>query len=528
MEIQKKWIKKGTCTNFAEYVMETTGKSIDEISQSQFASYECPGIKESADMIRQAIADDREIHVIVDYDADGINSGAEIYMILKKLGATMKIIVPKRKKDGYGINTDMVINIPDHSLIITIDNGITGVTPIADAKERGIQVLVLDHHEQNGPLPNADLIVDPEAFPEGWTFSNYCGAGITYKLAQYLFPDDKDFLAKLSCFAAIATIGDSVNVTGDNRNIVREGLMNMNRRNCTEGLNAILDVLKERDKIEHFGDYELAYKIAPMINAPGRLDDDGGVFVLGTLFRTGEMAKRKAEELYDLNEKRKEMVNTAIETLQPKGEKIAFLYSEDLEEGLCGIIAGHLASDLHKPAFVMTKAEGGLIKGSARSEGSTDVLALLTEVKDRLVRFGGHKPAAGFSFEEKEIKMIFRKLEKKAPEAVTEEIMYYDFDAEVRDLYNIMINMNKIEIFGVGLPRPVIRIRSDIQDVRTIGQDKTHLSFKLGDVKAVAFSMAEKYQNMNCPTNITVYGNLSENWWRGKASMQFQVSDIDL
>lgn len=332
-----------------------------EILSTEKVKYPCPGIPETAEILKDAVKQGRHIEVVADYDADGIGSAAQMYLILNKLGAKgFQINIPKRMLDGYGINKRIISGIPDGSLVVTIDNGISANEAIGLAKARGMDVVVLDHHIRSGQLPPADLIVDPEDELKGWGSPYYCGAGLTYKLAEYLFPDNTDLLDCLSCFAAISTIADSVNVTRDNRNIILRGLKDLNARRCTEGLRAILDYLAEQKNMEHIGIGEIGFKIAPILNAPGRLYNDGGKLILNALFQRGDKAKEYAQKVYDINEKRKEIVHELKEkvTAGDAGEgflrkrNIIFLYVPDFPEGLCGILAGGLSEEDKRPAFV--------------------------------------------------------------------------------------------------------------------------------------------------------------------------------
>ena len=525
-QLKQIWKKKGSCRSYAEFVKEQSGQSIEEILMSDVIEYHCPGIDLAAEKVLEASKIGTPIYVVVDYDADGIDAGAIMHMILKRLSKDYRIIVPKRRKDGYGINPDMIKDAPDGSLVITVDNGITAVDAIRYAKKKNMTVVIMDHHEKQAVVPDADVIVDPEAFPDGWTFTHYCGAGLAFKLAEYLFPNDQDFLDAASCFAAIATIGDSVNVTGENRNIIKRGLKNINTGKCTQGLQALLQYIRENGKVEVFGVYEVAFKIAPMINAPGRLSDDGGKLVLTSMFSCGEKAKDNAKEIFDLNEKRKTMVEEAIEGSSPRGENIAFLYDPTIEEGLCGIIAGHMSSDLHKPAFVMTKTEDGFIKGSGRCEDDYNIFLAMHDLTF-LTRFGGHQCAVGFSLMEQDVELLFTALEAAFPEGKTENISYYDFTATPADLYNIYIDINRIEVYGAGLPNPVICVKTRIKDPRPT-KDGKHLMFQADSVKAIGFGLAEKYQELGNPQTAYVYGTLSTNWWKGRPSMQMQVDDLEV
>ena len=520
------WKKRGACTTFEEYVQEKTGTTSADIQASGSVTYICPQIPEIAEKIR---INTRPICVVADYDADGIGSAAILHSVFKKLGLEHQIIIPKRMKEGYGMNPSMVERIKPGSLVITIDNGISANEAIDRAYEAGMEVVIMDHHLASGVLPKAEIIADPEQIPDGWTFDGYCGAGLAFKLAEELFPKETEFLDTMSCFAAISTIADSVNVTGDNRNIILRGLKNINSspRRCLPGLSALLDVVKERDRVDVFGVTEIAFKVAPIINAPGRLDDDGGIRVLTCLF-AGSDAKEKAEAIYEENRVRISLVKEAIEEMEVRGSNISFVYDEKIREGICGIIAGKLAQESHKPAFVMTKAENGLIKGSARCEEDCNVFEMISGAGYLLAGYGGHQCAAGFSLQEQNLEELLRYLDSHVSKDAMEASNYYDLEAEPSQLTNMFLAMRKIDVFGAGLEKPVIKVTSEITDAKKIGADKTHLTFKVhGGTKTIAFGMAEAYFEMGEPNEMTVYGTLEVNWWKGTPYVQLQAVDIE-
>lgn len=530
-----KWMKRGSCRNVAEYIYEKTGMKQTEIMATEKTRYPCPGIKEAADMLRKAVSQGRHIEVVADYDADGIGSAAQMYLILTKAGAKgFRINIPKRMLDGYGINKRIISGIPDGSLVITVDNGISANEAISLAKARGMEVIVLDHHIRGGELPPADLIIDPEDDPKGWGSPFYCGAGLTFKLAECLFPDDAGFLDGLSCFAAISTIADSVNVTRDNRNIILRGLKNLNARRCTEGLGAILDYVAVQKNMEHIGIGEIGFKIAPIFNAPGRLENDGGILILNALFQRGEKAKKYAEKVYSINEKRKDLVQTLKEKVESgeigegflRKRNIIFLYVPDFPEGLCGILAGSLCEDGGRPAFVMTKAEDGSIKGSARSQDGANVFNILKEAENYLTRFGGHEQAAGFSLDEGNLLDSYKAMEAAAPDPGCVSEKYYDLDVLPISLQAVHSAMGQVGVYGVGLPEPVLKVNGPVDDPNEIGEDKTHLSFKMSGVRCIGFGLAEKYRELGKPTRMTVYGTVGTNWYKGRSYVQLHVMDI--
>ena len=541
MEIEnektERWIKRGNCKNFAEYVLSVTGQKQEELLNTGKKQYACPGIPEAARMLKQAVAEGRHIEVVADYDADGIGSAAQIFLILRKLGAgKIRITIPKRMMDGYGINMRIITDIPDRAFVMTIDNGIAAVEPVAYAKEHGMTVVVLDHHLRNGDVPKADLVVDPEDNPEGWTYPHYCGAGLTYKLAEELFPGDTGFLDGLSCFAAISTIADSVDVTGDNRNIIIRGLKNMNARRCPEGLGAILDYLRDEKSMEHIGIGEIGYKIAPMVNAPGRLSDNGGIKILNAFFQRGTKAQEYAAEIYNINEERKNLVAKAQEMVEEghgegcflRKEKIIFLYLPDFQEGLCGILAGKLSESDARPAFVMTKDSHGYIKGSARSQSGVDVFHILQAASDLMLKFGGHAQAAGFSFEEKNLDAVYEAMEGATPEPTQEgEGMYYDLETLPLSVPSIHTAMGQIGVYGTGFPEPVLKITGPVDDAKGIGESGEHLSFRMAGVRYIAFYLSDKYAALGCPSTLTVYGTVGTNWYKGRAYVQVNVIDFE-
>lgn len=528
------WKKKGLCSNLSEYVTETTGLQINTILDSGRYRYVCPGISEAAEMLSDAVYSGRPVRVIVDYDADGIDAGAEIFMILRKMGAKDFIItVPKRLKDGYGMKTSMLDGVPDNAFIMTIDNGITALPAISEAKRRGMTVVVLDHHQHNGELPPADLIVDPEDNPAGWTFPHYCGAGLTYKLGEALFPGDKNFLDQLSVFACLATIADAVNVLGDNRNIILRGLKNMNSRNCPDGIAAVLEYLKNNKKVENIGIYEIAYKIAPMINAPGRLSDNGGKFTLSCMFQKGLKAAASAEKLFQINEERKELVEEAKKRIRERdrscmilGERIRFVYLPDFQEGLCGILAGHISEETGLPVFVMAKNPEGAIKGSARCQQNENVFKLLQKAAALMSSFGGHDCAAAFKFEEKNIQAVYHILECSARQPEEQDVRFYDLEVLPVSIPAVYTSLAQIGVSGVGFPSPVLKITAPVDEPKAIGEEKNHLSFKMAGIKCIAFSMYNKYLSMGSPLRMTVYATLGTNWWKGRAYTQLEVIDF--
>ena len=533
-----KWKQKNANVhNLDEYVKDCTGQSYNDLLPNVSKQYHTKSLEKAAMMIREAIKAGRTIQIVPDFDADGLDSLCILYLLLKHFGAKIAMSIPRRFSDGYGMHEDMLKRFAPNAFVITVDNGIAEKDVIAKAKAMGMDVLILDHHNAPDSIPEADLIIDPEVtatpkhpeyavFSAGWDYTHYCGAGLSYKLAQEMLgEEDKTLLDYMSCFAAIATMADVVDVTGDNRNIISQGIANMRAGNCMPGLKALLDVLVKHEKLRGpITPEDLAFQIAPIINTPGRMYDDGGKKVISCFMAPYEKAVGMAEELLALNETKKELVTNVISDMEPKGTNIRFLYNSTIPEGICGIIAGRYLEETGCPSFVMTQSMKGGIKGSARSALPNKVFDMMKPIEDYFEAFGGHDCAAGFTVKPDKMDAFFEAMEKAAVPA--EEVKYYDFDCPVTELMNEYVQENRMEIFGEGLKKPILHVTGMISNVRVIGKDQNHLSFDIGGVKCIAFQMAQQYKDMGSPSLVDLYGQIKANWFRGRATAQLEIKDI--
>ena len=307
------WKSKGF-KNVMDAVQHNTGLAEEFLHPSQ-EPYYIQNLDLMAMWIQAYASQNAPITVIGDYDADGVCATGGLYLLLRELHAdNIKLRLPRRMSEGYGLSEKIVDEV-NGGVIITVDNGIAAIPAIKKAKEKGMVVLVIDHHEpkmDNGQivLPEADLIIDPHVpdhlIQKGVavksTFNEYCGAGLVYKLAQAMIPGTKT-LKKISAFAAIATVADVMPLVSDNRNIYHEGIRSIRDRDITPGLQCMINLLQS-DNIVNEGD--IGFKLAPMLNAPGRLYDDGANISLQTLI-TGNYtnATMMAQELNGINDVRK-------------------------------------------------------------------------------------------------------------------------------------------------------------------------------------------------------------------------------
>lgn len=374
------------------------------------------------------------IRIIGDYDIDGVCASYILLKGLEQLGARVDVDIPDRITDGYGVNARMVeAALADGAdVILTCDNGI-GVAAgeaLRAAKDQGLTVIVTDHHEvptEDGEeiLPPVDVIVNPKQRACGYPFKGLCGGAIAFKLVQALYERtgiiSKEELAlgqipqplqELWEFAALATVGDVMELKGENRILVKYGLQFM-RETKNRGLSHLMDV--NGIKRENLSAYHLGFIIGPCLNAGGRLET--AKRSLRLLLSTGEEeAENLALELKSLNDQRKVMTQqgvedaiTQIEGSEGDEAKVLVPFLPECHESLAGIIAGRLRERYNKPTIVLTRAQEGL-KGSGRSIESYSMFEKLQECKDLLSKFGGHPMAAGLSLPEENLEAFRARL----------------------------------------------------------------------------------------------------------------------
>ena len=425
----------------------------------------------AVDILRIKISHESKIRIICDYDVDGITSGYILFRSLKKLGANIDLVVPHRIEDGYGINEKLIKNAYDSGIdtILTCDNGISAYNQVEYAKSFGMNIIITDHHEvpfeetdgkREYIVPNADAVVNHKQADCPYPFKELCGAMVAYQLISALFETEgigKNELYKLLPYAAIATVCDVVDLKGENRIIVKQGIKKL--KDCNDiGINALINACK-LDK-NNLSSYQFGFVIGPCLNASGRLDTAKRATELLDCIDT-QKAEVLAKELVELNAERKDMTNegamTAIEMAQDMDDKVLVLYLKDCHESIAGIIAGRVREKYNKPTFVLTDAEQG-VKGSGRSIEEYDMYSELTMVKSLLTKFGGHKMAAGISLEEKNIDLFRKMLNENCN--LTEEDLYLKvwIDIALPLEYITMDFVNQLEVikpYGKGNEKPV-------------------------------------------------------------------------
>ncbi|MEY8412788.1 single-stranded-DNA-specific exonuclease RecJ [Lachnospiraceae bacterium 62-26] len=462
------------------------------------------GMDQAVDILREKIADRKRIRIIGDYDIDGINAVYILMEGIRKLGGDVDSDIPDRIRDGYGLNVELVRRAHAEGIdtIVTCDNGIAAADEIAYGKSLGMTVIVTDHHEvpydEEGEerhylLPPADAVIDPKQPECEYPFKGLCGAAIAYKLVEALceaMGKDADELDYLIENAAIATVGDVMDLCGENRIIVKEGLEMLGRTHNL-GLRSLMECTKiERERIRA---YHIGFVLGPCMNASGRLDTAKRALKL-----LGAEDKREADilaqELKALNDSRKEMTEEAVEQARelvettPAGEdKVLVIYLPQCHESLAGIVAGRIRERYYKPVFVLTDAEEG-VKGSGRSIDAYHMFEELSRCRELLTRYGGHRLAAGLSLKRENVKLLRRMLNANCTltqEDLSEKVvidMELPFSCVTEDFVQ---ELSLLEPFGKGNTKPVFAARNvEILSGRILGKNQNVLKLRVQDEAA--------------------------------------------
>jgi single-stranded-DNA-specific exonuclease len=472
----------------------------------------------AVEILQEKIKEHRKIRIIGDYDIDGVTSTCILLKGFQRLGADADTYIPDRIKDGYGIHEQLIQKAVEDGIdtIVTCDNGIAASAEIADAKERGLTVVITDHHDipfqetENGKewiIPPADAVINPKQADCAYPNKNLCGAVVAWKLIWALYEKNGISQSEVLDFtelAAVATVGDVMDLQGENRIIVKEGLRQLSATH-TPGLRALIRA-NNLDGAEITA-YHVGFVLGPCINASGRLDTAARSLEL--LCETNEeKAAELAGDLLALNQSRKAMTEKgkeeAIRLIEETGlneDRVLVVYLPDCHESLAGIIAGRIREKYHKPVFVLTKGENS-VKGSGRSIEAYSMYEEMVKCGDLLIQFGGHPMAAGLSIEEKNVELFRKQLNANC--TLTEEELrpkiVIDVPMPVSYLSRELTEQLKIlEPFGKGNTKPIFAQKGlRVLNLRIFGKNQNVAKMKLEDqtgmqMDAVYFGEAEKF-----------------------------------
>lgn len=489
----------------------------------------------ATERIFEAIDNGQKITVYGDYDADGITATTIMVETLGILGADVHYFIPDRFTDGYGPSLDRYKEIvaDGTKLIITVDNGVTGVEEVAYAQSQGVDVIVTDHHTFQDKKPDAYATVHCNYPGQKYPFDDYCGAGVAYTICRNLM---QDTMPELLDLAMIGTIGDMVKVTGEGHIIVKRGLEILNQTD-RPGLRALIK--NAGLTLGTIDETDVGFNIAPRLNAVGRLDN-ANLAVQLLLADDDVEAQKIADKIEDLNNERKdltaEVYQDCLNQISKNGwqrQNTLVIYNPEYHEGVLGLVANKVVEKTQKPTIVLTKNDAGEIKGSGRSKQGFNLFDALEPLKGNiLTQFGGHDFACGLSLKEEDILKLRKKFEESFHSDGDLEINDYDFELPMHDLSpQILDEINQVGPFGTGDPKPVFSISDfQINHFIKIGKNKDHVKFnavKNGETLAVIGFGKGFLDNSLLPFVSKIYIELSLNTYRNKTNLQGMIEGID-
>lgn len=503
-------------------------------------------MKKAVEILKDKIDQKARIRIIGDYDIDGVTATYILLTGFRRLGARVDTYIPDRIKDGYGMHSQLIEKASEdgNDTIITCDNGIAASAEIQQAKEKGMTVIVTDHHEipyrdtdkgREWIVPEADAVINPKQSDCPYPNKNICGAVVAWKLIWALYETygiDRNEILEFSEPAAVATVGDVMDLQGENRIIVKEGLRRLPTTK-NQGFRALIEANGLGG--ERITAYHVGFVLGPCINASGRLDTAARALRL-LCTEDADRAAKEAGDLVALNQSRKAMTEKGreeaehiIESQGLSSDRVLVVYLPECHESLAGIIAGRLREKYYKPSFVLTKAEKGA-KGSGRSIEAYSMYDELVKCSDLLEQFGGHPMAAGLSLAEENIDAFRKRLNEVCTLTEEELVPKVVIDVPMPISYlsrTLTEQLSVLEPFGKGNTKPLFAQKGlRVLNLRIFGKNQNVAKMRLVDeqgnsVDAVYFGAArefEQYVQQKELISVTYYPEI--NVYQGRESLQ--------
>ncbi|GHP15079.1 single-stranded-DNA-specific exonuclease RecJ [Lentilactobacillus fungorum] len=500
-------------------------------------------MKKGIARIQQAVEAGEQITVYGDYDADGITSTTIMYEVLTDLGANVNYYIPNRFSEGYGPNAAAYQKIIQGgtTLIVTVDNGVAGHDAIAVANELKCDVIVSDHHSLPEVLPDAYAVIHPRlksATGASYPFGDLCGAGVAFKIATALLDEVPTDLLDL---AAIGTVADIVSLRDENRAIVKFGIQAI-QNSQRPGL---LALIKEAGgQLDQFDEQDIGFAVAPRLNSLGRMKDATvGVELLSTFDE--EQAIELAKFANQQNDLRKSLVDQfykeaveQVETGSDLNRSTLLVVGDNWHQGVLGIVASRLVEKYQRPTLVLTSQDGtDDVKGSGRSIDQFDLFKAIDPIRDQLVAFGGHHSAVGLTVKKPNVSLLSDQLEKAAEQQQLDLSAKPKIEVAAKvgiDQLNsdLVGQLKTLAPFGQDNPKPIFDVSYDqVQSVKTMGKGADHLKFTLAkgntSLVAVAFGKGALAAQIHPgATDLEVIGEIGENTWNNRTTLQLMVDDL--
>ena len=555
-----KWLRKGAYNTVKELVQANTGMSANDLAYDA-RSYYYPGIKEAAELFMDHIRHGSKILVWCDYDTDGVDCK---FIMSYTLARPMKIrnieiLCPGRYSDGYGIKPSIVEQFAGTDLLVLCDNGIAAIEAVDLAREMGMDVIILDHHdprviEGQVVMPNANVIVDPH-ITGGYImdgtgnqigeFRDLCGAGITWyfthevrSMCDWMSDKQRWYLDQIAYIGAtFGTVGDVVDLKDDNRRIVKQGITNLNKGMGTSGIRQLMYKLY----LNNVSSMDIGFLISPIINASGRLEDTGANRIAALLCTDAndEGAKKalyvEVDRAIDVNKKRKAMtkesVERVVENYEANGGNDPFIvcYDEYTVSGIVGLVASELVNRYHRPALVFAPSgkDDGVIKGSGRSVEGIGIKGLLDQVQQYLTTYGGHPMACGASLLIDNLDAFGDAVNAITPVLDTSDAIMYDLECAYTEAATKLAEQEQFEPYGAGNPQPVYRINGvELCEPEYMGGNSQHVKFQTKDADILWFYGRKAYEDLGAPKMVDMLVTMSYHEFKDQVTVQMQVIDM--
>ena len=495
--------------------------------------------------LEKAVASQEKILVYGDYDVDGTTAVALVYSFIRRLTSSVDFYIPDRYDEGYGVSKKGIDWASDNgfTLIITLDCGIKAIDKVKYAEDKGIDLIICDHHLPEEEIPAAAAVLDPKREDCTYPFDDLSGCGVGFKLVQaYSQKNGLPFesLLPLLDLLVVSIASDLVTVVGENRVLAHFGLKRLNEEPRI-GLKAMINLANLEQG--HVTIDDIVFKIGPRINAAGRMES-GRLAVELLTAETEEAAVTIGSQINDNNNERKSIDREITKAMVQDGtccssENAVIVYGPDWNKGVVGIVASRLVEAYYKPAFVLTKSNG-FVTGSARSVRGFDLYEAISSCADLLENYGGHIYAAGLTLREENLPEFVLRIDKYVGEHISDEMAtpIVDVDSEINfsqitpKFFRIL---KQFQPFGPGNSAPVFLTKNVYDDGngRKVGPGGQHLKLELiqesqpyHQISAIAFNMASLFEHIRNGNPIDICYSVVENYYRGNSTIQLRIKDM--
>lgn len=509
------------------------------------------GMEKAVMRVLKAKEDKEKVCIYGDYDADGVTSSVLLKDILDQLNIENFCYIPDRNKEGYGINEKAVdyIKSQEATLAIAVDCGISSYQEVEYAKNKKLDIVILDHHHLPPDLPKAVAVVNPKLNKDINNSTDLAGVGVVFKFIQGLISKtdeiDNEKLKWLLDLVCIGTIADCVSLLGENRVLAKFGLVVLPQTKRV-GLKQIFNVGRINiDENNLPSSHQVSFQLAPRINAAGRMDHANIAFELLSLKKEDEArARLLALELESQNQRRQKITKLIVDEVEKELTRVKDLpgiiisRAPHWEMGVIGLAAGKIADKYYRPTLLL-KNEEGISRGSGRSVKEFDLIASLEKFSRLLERYGGHHQAAGLVIKDENFEEFSMLMKKEVAVALKDSVgKRTEIDAKISfgEINGKLIQeLTLLEPFGNGNREPIFLSENiELVDKKLVGKDGHHLKLWLKDKKnpgmileAIGFGLGSKYSNVSPSKEIKIVYNLEEDHWNGNSKIQLKLIDFN-